>query len=223
MTIPEAHLIVQKFLAERSLHRDPERIGVLFQEAFRTFYYEKTAAGPKVVTPESDRQFWMGIYAFIMEHLDARSEWSAEDVHRVCHELYDHFTGPEYYTLFDDVEPVLTLLRDAGYRLAVISNFAPTLQHILADKGIAHLFETMIVSTEVGLEKPDPAIFSLALERTGLQAEQVLYVGDHAANDVWAPNQIGMDAVRILRYDYQKDEGIRSLWELAERLGLERP
>ena len=41
------------------------------------------------------------------------------------------------------------------------------------------------------LEKPDPAIFQLALDRwRALEAKDILYIGDHETNDIWAPNQV---------------------------------
>lgn len=214
MTIPAARIILQQFLALRSLHREQDRIGTLFTEAFRTFYYGKQLNPDEVCSPESDRAFWMSIYRHILEQLGAREEWTEDEIHRCCHELYDEFTGPEHYRLFEDVQESLAELEGRGFRLGVVSNFAPTLRSILEDKGIARYFDPLIVSTEVGLEKPNPAIFKLALERSGLGPEEVLYVGDHDQNDIWAPNQAGIAAVKIIRYDYLQGAGIRTLKEL---------
>jgi len=98
-----------------------------------------------------------------------------------------------------------------------VSNFAPTLRTILRHKSILHYFDPIIISTEVGVEKPNPAIFRLALERSGLKAERVLHVGDHDVNDIWAARQAGITAVKVLRYEYHAGEGIRSLRELLDR------
>jgi putative hydrolase of the HAD superfamily len=214
MTIPAAREVMYQFLANKSLYRDQEHIGKLFDDAFRLFYYEKNDEDFAECTPESDRAFWMKVYAFILEHLGAAEHASEEELHRWSHELYDVFTSPEHYTLFEDVHEVMDELKQRGYRLGVISNFALTLKHILEVKGILHFFDPVIVSTEVGLEKPNPAIFTLALQKAGLNATDVLYIGDHDKNDIWAPNQIGMDAVKLKRYAFQQGEGIRSLREL---------
>ncbi|WP_281889396.1 HAD-IA family hydrolase [Paenibacillus sp. YYML68] len=219
LTIPEARMILHKFLAERSLHRNEETLGELFQEAFQLFYYNKQLDESfPACSPESDRVFWMDIYRYMLNKLDVTGQdnWTEERIHAVCHELYDVFTSPAHYALFEDVKPVLAELAARGFRLAIVSNFAPTLVSILEDKGIASYFDPIIVSTVVGLEKPDPAIFRLALDQSGLSAEDVLYVGDHERNDLWAPGQVGIDAIRIMRYDYQTGEGMRSLRELLE-------
>ncbi len=186
-----------------------------FTEAFRLLYYGKPSDAFEACSPESDRLFWMKVYHYILQKLGVEEEkWTEEQIHACCHELYDLFTSPEHYALFEDVIETMAELQRRGLRLGIISNFAPTLKSILADKGILDFFEPVIVSTEVGLEKPDPAIFRLALERAGLEAADVLYVGDHDRNDIWAPAQAGIDAVKIKRYDYHTGEGIHSLRQL---------
>ena len=40
-----------------------------------------------------------------------------------------------------------------------------------------------------------------------VEAKDVLYIGDHETNDIWAPNQVGIDAVRIIRYPYHTGDG----------------
>ena len=118
-----------------------------------------------VCSPESDREFWVNLYKYVLHKLGIHEEWTEEEIYTCCHELYDIYTAPEYYELFDDVKPFLDGLKARGFRIGIISNFAPTLKAILEDKGILHDFDPVIVSTEVGLEKPDPAIFQLALDR----------------------------------------------------------
>lgn len=216
MTIPAARVIMQQFLALRSLHREEEQVGELFTQAFRLFYYGKQLNPDEVCSPESDREFWMKVYRFILGELGADAEWSEEQIHHCCHDLYDLFTAPEHYQLFEDVKPALKALQERGLRLGIISNFAPTLTGILEVKGILHFFDLVIVSTVVGLEKPNPAIFKLALKESGLEPADVLYIGDHDQNDIWAPQQAGIDALKILRYDYLTGSGIHSLHELLK-------
>lgn len=214
ITIPAAHEIMFTYLQKQDFHVEPVRLEGLLAEAIGHFYTNKSHYTEEACTPESDRLFWITIYSFIMNHLEAYYVWSEDRIHRCCHELYDVFVAAEHYSLFEDVIDCLEALSGKGLRLGVISNFAPTLRGILEQKGIAHYFDPIIVSTEVGLEKPNPAIFSLALQQADLDAKDVLYIGDHATNDIWAPQQIGMDAVRIIRYDAIQADGIRSLREL---------
>lgn len=215
LSLPGARAILQKYLSERDHELEQEEIGRLFDEAFRKFYYEKASDGTELCSPESDRLFWAGLYAYVLNGLGIHEHREEEFIHRWSHELYDVFTAPEPYELFDDVKESLERFKRSGYRLGVVSNFAPTLKSILRHKGILDYFDPVVVSTEVGLEKPNPAIFRLALERAGLEPREVLYVGDHDKNDIWAPNQIGIRAVKIKRYAYMSGDGIVSLRELG--------
>jgi HAD superfamily hydrolase (TIGR01549 family) len=74
---------------------------------------------------------------------------------------------------------------NAELPVALISNFdhPPFVYDVLARQGLLELFDTVVVSGEVGIKKPNPAIFTIALERLGLEPEYVAYVGD-APEDV---------------------------------------
>lgn len=95
---------------------------------------------------------------------------------------------------------LLTELRQR-YRLAVVSNFdySPTCRTILEREGIAHLFETIVISDEVGWRKPKPVIFETALRRMGLRPAEALFVGDRADIDVIGARGVGMPTVWINR------------------------
>jgi FMN phosphatase YigB (HAD superfamily) len=124
--------------------------------------------------------------------------------------------------------PFLNELRK-GYRLAVVSNFdyTPTARGVLEREGIAELFETVVVSDEVGWRKPKPEIFETALRRLGVEAREALFVGDRADIDVMGAQAVGMDAAWINRDAAALPAGlappqheIRDLAELALVLGI---
>jgi len=78
-----------------------------------------------------------------------------------------------------DAAAVLSGLAESK-TLALISNFdhPPHAHRILRQTGLASFFKTIVVSGDVGIKKPNPAIFRIALEQTGLNPEEVVYVGD---------------------------------------------
>lgn len=214
VTIRETEKMFAQYLASRALTRSIDEIKQALHAAFNEVYYRHNPDQFEACTPDSDRKFWLHFYRYVLEKLGMWQEVDEERAHKLCHELYELYIAPEYYELFDDVLPVLRQLQERGFHLAVISNFAPTLPQILQAKGVAQYFDPIIVSTLVGFEKPDPRIFTYALEITGYAADDVLYVGDHEVNDVWAPKQAGIHSIRIKRYDYQSGSGISSLHEL---------
>jgi putative hydrolase of the HAD superfamily len=139
--------------------------------------------------------------------------------------LYGAFTDRSNYRLFDDVLPVLQDLRDRGLMLGVISNFEEWLERLLAELGIAGLFDVQVISGIEGVEKPDPAIFALALARTGTSAPECVYVGDNPRFDTDPAEALGMRGVLIdrrERYAAHAGPGVRitSMADLPGAIGL---
>lgn len=92
---------------------------------------------------------------------------------------------------------VLAGLRSAGIRVAVVSNWDVSLRDHLADLGLAPLLDLVVLSGEVGIAKPDPAIYRVACGRLGLPPAAVAHVGDHPRNDVDAARAAGLPAVLV--------------------------
>jgi len=116
------------------------------------------------------------------------------------------------------------------HRLAVVSNFdyTPTARFVLERAGVVDLFETIVVSDEVGWRKPAPVIFERALTRLAVSPDQALFVGDRADLDVAGAQSVGMRAVWINRGGEALPAGarppefeIRDLGELAGILGAD--
>lgn len=115
------------------------------------------------------------------------------------------------------------------YRLGLLSNFddAQCGREVLADTGVAELFEAVIISAEVRLRKPAPRIFHRMLDMLELAPHEVLYVGDTPRDDVWGAYRVGIPAVWISKGAAALPEGIpqprfkiNELSELPRLLGL---
>jgi putative hydrolase of the HAD superfamily len=96
-------------------------------------------------------------------------------------------------------ETVLALFR-RGYRLGLVSNTTSSVEtpRVLQELGIAGCFDTVILSCEVGIRKPDPSILLMAAERMGIRPEYCAYIGDQPHRDVAAAREAGFGTV-ILR------------------------
>jgi HAD superfamily hydrolase (TIGR01509 family) len=118
-----------------------------------------------------------------------------------------------------DTPAVLDGLRSRGHALGVISNADGRVEADLVRSGLARHLATIVDSRVVGVEKPDPAIFRIALERMGVAPGDALYVGDVFSIDVLGARGAGLDAVLIDplgRYPGKIDcPRIRRLAELA--------
>jgi 2-haloacid dehalogenase len=90
---------------------------------------------------------------------------------------------------------ILQSLRDAGEKTYAITNFSREKWDITLDLfPFLRDFDTVIVSGDEWLVKPDPAIFRLLLERAGLRAEDCVFVDDSERN-VLGARHVGMQAV----------------------------
>ena len=92
------------------------------------------------------------------------------------------------------VPEALDRLRAAGRRLVVVSNANGTLQAHFARLGLRERFDVLIDSFDEGVEKPDPRIFRVALERSGARPETTLHAGDFYHVDVVGARAAGLEA-----------------------------
>jgi putative hydrolase of the HAD superfamily len=122
----------------------------------------------------------------------------------------------------EDVAPSLRRCQVLGLRLAVVSNSNGTVRAKLERLGLAAFFETVVDSAEEGVEKPDPALFRVALERLGVSAEAALHVGDLYHVDVVGARRAGLGAALLDPLGLYPDADcprFPSLAALAEDLG----
>jgi len=94
-------------------------------------------------------------------------------------------------------ESALSALKDAKYRMALVSNFdyPPTAYSLIEKFGLARFFERVIISEEVGWRKPSPVIFEDALKVMGAEPGASLFTGDNFHADVAGSKNAGMDSV----------------------------
>ena len=101
--------------------------------------------------------------------------------------------------LYPEVLALLPSLR-RRYRLALITNGASDTQRgSLRMLGIEQAFDAVAISGEVGVAKPDPAIFQVALRGLGFGPEQAWHIGDDALTDIAGAHAAGLTAVWLNR------------------------
>jgi len=101
-----------------------------------------------------------------------------------------------------ETPPFLEALRAQGYFLGVISNSIGTMEEQLGRVGLARHFDTVLDSALVGVEKPHPEIFQIALSRVppcGIAPAETLFVGDTNATDMGGAQLAGLRGVLIDR------------------------
>ena len=146
--------------------------------------------------------------AYYSEHkLEGRDEASLRDLRQRCAGVFlqgagvteidaASFAGPFgeglAFRVVDGVPESLERLRSLGLALAVVSNWDAGLPEHLERAGLAHWFAEVVTSAAEGVAKPDPQIYTLTLERLGVDPARALHVGDHSIHDEQAARKAGM-------------------------------
>ncbi|KAM7269265.1 hypothetical protein ACFE04_024762 [Oxalis oulophora] len=108
-------------------------------------------------------------------------------------EVYEYYANGDAWHLPTGAYDGLVLLKDAGVKLSVVSNFDTRLRKLLKDLNVIDLFDAIIISSEVGYEKPDSRIFKAALDQMNVKAAKAVHVGDDHKADKLGANAFGID------------------------------
>jgi len=113
------------------------------------------------------------------------------------------------YSVDPDTRRALSELKERGLQLAAVSNTyqsRSSLEACLSEHGLRAYMDALVISSEVLLAKPHPAIFQRALDELGVAANQSVFVGDIVWADVIGAQSLGMKAVLTHQYR-QEDPG----------------
>ena len=134
-----------------------------------------------------------------------------------------------YLTLdaFPEVPEVLRRLKAAGLKAAILSNGSPEmLDAAVRGAGIGDLFDAVLSVESVGIYKPHPKVYQLAVDRLGIPAAAISFQSSNAW-DAWAASAFGMRVVWCNRYRQRRERlpgkpehEVNSLAELPALLGL---
>lgn len=127
-----------------------------------------------------------------------------------------------------DAKFTLAAIRSAGLATALVSNCSAGTPERWKRCELGGMIDHLLFSNEVGILKPDPAIYHLALERLGVSADRCLYVGDGSSNELDGAAAVGMSPL-LLRVDHEDIDrhavARRQMWDgpvvgsLSEVLG----
>jgi HAD superfamily hydrolase (TIGR01662 family) len=110
-------------------------------------------------------------------------------------------TWPQHVRLYDEVPAMLDALR-GRYRLAIVSNGdGPEQRRKIAPLGLDADFPIVCISGELGVRKPEAAIFERALEALGVPAARAMHIGDDVRADVDGARGAGLAAAVWVRRD----------------------
>jgi len=119
-----------------------------------------------------------------------------------------------------DAAYCLATLKDAGFSIAVCSNWGWDLAADLAGTGLPSWIDVLVTSAQIGYRKPHPHIYRATLDRAGFGATDAVFVGDSLRTDALGPQRAGIRSVLLAR-DAQEQihpEQVASLGDAARLL-----
>jgi putative hydrolase of the HAD superfamily len=114
-------------------------------------------------------------------------------------------------------------LKNRGFRIGVVSNAEGRVEQDLVAAGYRGLLETVVDSHIVGVEKPDPEIFRIAMERLKAVPESTVYVGDLPSVDVAGALAAGVAPILLDRHDLFEDSPSQRIAAITDLLDLLPP
>ncbi|KAH7422011.1 hypothetical protein KP509_13G086100 [Ceratopteris richardii] len=153
---------------------------------------------------DDGRLFWQRV---VQEATGCKDPGLLED-------LYQYYTTDKAWYIGDpDAGKALKAIKGAGFKLAVVSNFDTRLRPVMKVLNCYEWFDSIIVSAEVGSEKPNPEIFLTACRELDVKPVEVLHVGDDKTNDLVGASAAGCDS---LLWGVE----VTNFTEVAKKLGV---
>jgi len=156
---------------------------------------------------------WRDYFRILLTRVGAPPEGTEEIIDTLAEA---HLRVGLWTVAIDDAVATVRALKQAGHRLGVVSNAEGRVERDLDGAGYAGLFDTVVDSHLVGVEKPDPAIFRIALERMRVDPETTVFLGDVPAVDIAGARAAGLTAVLLDRHDLYPNVDVPRLRSIAE-------
>lgn len=150
---------------------------------------------------------WLHLQRFLRPLLVNDANDANDEMVNLAHEIGAEFlrlTNKYFSVLPGATEVVKTLAKK--YPLTIISNGFKEVQYFKFEhSGLAPYFTHTIISEEVGINKPQPGIFEIALERNGITADEAVMIGDSYSSDIAGAQAAGIDQIWV------RNEGAKEL------------
>lgn len=151
---------------------------------------------------EQNNQRREGVFAALIEQRDKGSLSDAGFIAGLSSAIGRNVTFDEIHSARSHLnEQLVVLLRNLkkNYRICLFSNASSKLQEKLVTLGIDDLFDTVVVSGEIGYIKPSHEAFRVAFEKINALPREVLFIDDNPAN-IHSARQYGVNALQYTSF-----------------------
>ncbi len=172
--------------------------------------------GPRVYDFKGRMESFWNLYdGFVLDRMSI-----SDPEGMLCRAIERGFDQPKWFRLYSESRETLETLKSLGYKLALISDNTDDLHKHLSWLDLRKYFDGVTYSQEVGAEKPNPAIFQLALKRAQCWPEESVYVGNSYEKDVVGARGVGITPILIDRDNRYPNVDCRRIRDLRELQAL---
>lgn len=177
---PDLYSIYAEVLTRHGADVAPEDVERLFGIVFKELDCLTPTGSDRFANhPEGARGWW----AWFLERLCQLLE-VAPPTRFAAAELFERFAHGDVWQVYPEVRAVLDELRSRGVRTVVLSNWDSRLRRLLKELDLDQYFQEVFVSAELGIAKPNPAVFLHVVHELQLsRPDRLLHIGDSAAID----------------------------------------
>jgi len=160
-------------------------------------------------THEEGLAFWTEVN----RRLFARAGWPDAPLHTFVADLYESYARAENWRVTPVLDRLLGLCKELDIPVALVSNWDQRLRRLLTELGLVDRFHTLVISAEIGIEKPDPDIFAHALHQLGTAAAATLHVGDSWREDILGAHAAGLKALWLAPADIPLPQSLPEVYQ----------
>lgn len=186
--------------------------GVTWEEFRAAYVYgERTLGRLPIVQPEDDfHTVLLRKIDLETQYLREQGQWSVAEVDRRA--VITYLAGRCHRYVLRNMETTHRLLAhfSGRYRLVLVSNFYGNVRAVLRSYGLT-AFQAVIESAEVGIRKPDPAIWQLGIEAAGTTAAECAVIGDSFGKDILPARSLGCETVWLKGRGWDREEADETL------------
>jgi putative hydrolase of the HAD superfamily len=183
-----------KIAIDFDVNLDPDLINRAFYQSFQAAPPMAFADMPQSDMPIAEYQWWRSLAEKTFDLTGDLTKFSAFEV--FFESLYAYFATAEPWFVYEDTREALDNWQQQGISLGLLSNFDSRLYSVISALGLENYFDSITISTEIGVAKPESLIFEAALAKHQIRRspDRAWHIGDSFREDYEGATAAGLTA-----------------------------
>jgi putative hydrolase of the HAD superfamily len=212
--------IYAQFARQAGLEVDARQLNVAFMKSFSTAPRAAFAGAAPQDLHHLEYAWWRTVAQRSFERMGVLTQ--LPDFDSFFRPLFTYFETAAPWIIYPDTLQTLEMLKALEIELAIISNFDSRLYSVLEALGIAHWFQSITISTQVGAAKPEAEIFEAAIAKHPYLPTQAWHVGDSWSEDYEGSTAAGLQGIWLNRNGASPNAKETEVLEISDLTALQK-